>query len=258
MSGVEMRILVGRVKWTAPDGSWIICQGTRDSGEGAYSGAECPIIDSDPFAVTGPLGFVIEGDVVDVAGDWERHARYGWQFKAQRALPAINASDYAFMHWLQKFPNVGPRRAQTILKHFDGKENVAKVLETEPQRLAEISGITAARAAEIAEAYVETAGMREQIFFVAELDVGARAENDILRELGKRTKLEVEDDPYVLMTCGIPFHKVDKLALGKLKMKPDDDRRLAAVAAHALKQAAAEGHVWSTIDQLMKILTKNK
>lgn len=247
-----MRISVSRVRFTGNDGFRIV-SAVRDTGEDAYSGDACPLNDVRDFSVKGPLGDVSDGDVLDVHGDWKRDPKWGWQFTATAALPAVQASDTAFLAWLRKFNQVGPQRARQILKHFGSKEAVGEVLEHEPQRLTEIPGLTHERVAVIADEYTRIAGMRDSIFYVCELGLGARLEQRVLETFKNQLREAIENDPYVLMKVpGVGFYKADDIAR-KLGISAGDDRRCAAFAAFLVTEATRDGHVWSTLDELTEL-----
>lgn len=218
---------------------------------------DAPVAPGRPFTAKygGPaVASLRAGDFVQLTGEWVRDPRYGMQFRATGATPAIIASDEALVRYLERFPQVGPARAREILQVFGGREATMELLEVAPERLAEIKGITAERAQEIHEAYMSDAAIRESLLYLVELGVPSHAQSWILDRWGPATKEFVSEDPYVLMEAPrLGFRTVDEIAKKAQKVADDDPRRLAAFVYDLLSDAEQEGHVWSSIDDILAL-----
>lgn len=242
---------IQRVKWAKPDGSWVIATACLDSNQ---SGDTLPIwvSKSKPFSLCGPLGrSVATGDLFDAVVTVETNAKWGKQLKATLCERTVRADDRAIQSFLRGFQQIGPARARMITKHFGGFQGVIDVLDTNPERLAEIDGITPERATDIAAAYTAALGRRDALLFVTTLGLPQWLCVRVIDTMGGDARAAITEDPYALMDIrGVTFKTADELARNKFKVQPDDPRRVAAAADYVLQAATNDGHCYSTIDHL--------
>lgn len=258
----ELRVKVQYVKYAKPDGSWVIAEVLL---EGCSPPSDSPISAGRPFVVVGGLGSGLGvGDVLDVFGGFEKNDKYGWQFKADRAIPAIAGTDAGVLAFLRRFPQIGQRRAEEVLRVLGGKDAVLAALEHDPAKLTQVSGITLARAQEISEAYKATSTLKDSMLFLGALDLGPATEAAILEAYGEDTKTILLEDPFQLMADieGVGFKKADDIrgrvnriltGQGRPAIENNDPRRLAAAALHLIQEAEREGHTWSTEMDLLAL-----
>jgi exodeoxyribonuclease V alpha subunit len=86
---LDQRVLsveVAAVRWRAPDGAFAVLAGVSDEGE--------------EVVLVGALDHVHEGESVAVEGGWQRHARHGWRFVAERTRVQEPASEQALLAYL--------------------------------------------------------------------------------------------------------------------------------------------------------------
>lgn len=242
----RIRVKVQRVVFENPDGSFSVAR-VRYDGD---IPKDSPVCRDRDFSVVGPLGVVVAGDLIEASGHWN-DGKYGWEFKAIAAVPIVGATRQALHAYLSRFSQVGPRRAELILQHFGTRENVLKILEKEPEKLAEIPGLTAERAKEIGAEYLKDTELREVAMWLAELDLGETLTANILREWGVEAAVIIKDDPYELMSLpGIGFQRADSLAREKFGVAVDDPRRAAAAVLYLLDEEEhgfGGGHTWTAL-----------
>ena len=203
------------------------------------------------FAAVGSLGHLQPGDTIDVLGTWE-NAKYGWQLKAAGAVPVVGHNEQAMRAYLARFPQVGPRRAQDLLKTCGGRKGILEALEGKHfEKLAEVDGITIERASAICESYEADTELRECMLWLSELGLSSQMIADILDEWGAKATPILKDNPYVLMEIKrIGFARADDISLNQFKIEKHDPRRSAAAVLFILETVENEGHTWVDYDEL--------
>jgi len=203
--------------------------------------------------VVGAFPFVSEGEELHVYGTWSSHPSFGDQFKAdtfERARPATTA---AMLKYLSSgaVKGVGPATARRIIDTFGVQ--ALTVIENEPERLAQIKGITLEKAKEISTELKRVYGIRELMAFLGAY--GVRPEETVLvwKEYGEGSVNCIQDDPYCL--CGegldISFDIADSIA-ASMEMPHDDSGRVQAGVLYVLRHNLDNGHTCLPADKLCK------
>ncbi len=193
--------------------------------------------------VVGTIPLPSVGERLLVTGKWSAHASYGRQFEAEfleRLLPQTSQEILAFLS-SRVIKGIGPRTAARIVEHF-GEATLA-IMEREPERLSEISGISDAKAAAIGEAFRLQVGMRQLMEFFALHQLPAELAVRTYKIYGENTIELLYDDPYLLMDDGLeaPFGAVDRFAI-ELGVSGDDPRRIEAGIRFELHYNQSAGH----------------
>jgi exodeoxyribonuclease V alpha subunit len=195
--------------------------------------------------VTGhPLGIEV-GDTIEVEGTWTRHPRFGPQLKAFEIRVVAPSDALGVIEWMRsRLPNIGRKLATTIVERF-GVEGTWEVLEHAPERLVELSGITAERAQAIAIAYRLHLGERDRMVSLKKWGLSDRQIARVLEQWGERALDELRRDPYQLAehVDGFGFVRADDVAL-RMGLPRDHESRVRAWICHALDEAAHAGHVY--------------
>lgn len=201
--------------------------------------------------VVGSFPFVSEGEELRVYGTWTSHPAFGDQFKAEtfdRARPATTA---AMLKYLSSgaVKGVGPAMARRIIQAFG--EKALEVMENDPERLAQIKGITQEKAKEIGEELKRVYGIRELMMFLGAY--GVRPEETVLvwKQFGEASVACIQEDPYCL--CGegmdISFEIADAIAESMEKAR-DDTGRVQAGILYVLRHNLNNGHTCLPLDKL--------
>ena len=202
----------------------------REDGEG---GARC----------AGPLANVVEGQTITVSGRWTTHPRYGETFEAllyEQTVPTTVAGLRSFLS-SERFSEVPERSIQRVLTTFGS--GAGRVIEHEPERLAEAAGIPDDHAEELHRAWREGLVLAELVRLVEPcgwpMDV-ARAAH---ARFGADTVEVARANPYALLEAErVRFAHADRLA-SHLEIEATDPRRLSAGARAAVATARrSEGH----------------
>lgn len=203
--------------------------------------------------VVGAFPFVSEGEELRIYGTWQSHPSFGDQFKAEtfeRARPATTA---AMLKYLASgtVKGVGPALARRIIDTFGDK--ALEVMEKDPERLAQIKGITPEKAKVLGEELKRVYGIRELMMFLGAY--GVRPEETVLvwKQFGEASVACIQEDPYCL--CGegldISFDIADAIAESMEKPR-DDEGRVQAGALYVLRHNLNNGHTCLPADKLEK------
>ena len=179
--------------------------------------------------VVGTIPLPVVGERLMVTGKWGNHSSYGRQFEAEfleRLMPQTSVEILGYLS-SRIVKGIGPRLAARIVDHF-GDETLV-IMEREPGRLAEVSGISPNRAKLIGEEYRQRVGMRQLMEFFTLHHLPAELAGRTYKLYGETTVELLYDDPYLLMDDGLeaPFEAVDRFAI-ELGVAGDDPRRVEA------------------------------
>jgi len=232
---------VSRVVWSSADSDWAVLKVQAEGGEHVVVGALAALSDHDPDA---PVFATFEGR-------WTRHATHGEQFRADAFLIGSPKTLDGLRLYLAsaKVPGVGPAIAKRIVDRFG--EDVLRVLESEPERLAEVPGVGARRAAAVAEAWQADAQGRAVTILLQGLGVTPGRIARIRQRYGDRAFTIVQREPYRLgeEVRGIGFVLADRIARAQ-GIAPDDPARLRAAVRHVVRRAEDDGDCWVATAEL--------
>ena len=202
--------------------------------------------------VVGTIPLPVVGEQLMVTGKWGNHPSYGKQFEAEfleRMMPQTTSGILSFLS-SRTIRGIGPKMAARIVDHFG--EQTLQVMEREPVRLAEVTGISPQKAAEIGEAFRLQMGVRQLMEFFALHQLPAELAVRTYKIYGDAAVELLYDDPYLLMDEGLdaPFGAVDRFAI-ELGVAGDDPRRLEAGALFELNYNLSAGHSFLPQDKLI-------
>lgn len=183
------------------------------------------------------------GENVAMEGSWIEHARFGRQFDIQ-SLQVLQPTSVA---GIERFlasgavKGVGPVTAARIVEAFG--TDTLEILGTYPERLAQVRGISAKKAAAIGESYSQLSSLRELMLFLEAHGVSSGYAARLQAAYGDTAITRIKENPYSLATdiTGIGFKTADRIAMA-MGMEHDCEERLRAGIAYALTQAAGVGH----------------
>lgn len=193
--------------------------------------------------VVGELPMVSVGETVRLKGQWVEHATFGKQFKAtmcERYLPTDTTAIYRYLA-SGTLKGIGPALAMKIVQTFG--DGALTVLEKEPRRLSQISGISIKKAEELGEAFAAQFGLREVMLAFSEYGLTPSEAVRCFKRFGMKTIDTVRENPYVLCGTGlrIGFERADKIARS-LHCEPGDSRRLDAGLLFVMRHNTGNGH----------------
>ena len=219
--------------------------------ENGYCVLRLKAADGETVTVVGTIPLPTVGERLMVTGKWSSHPSYGKQFEAEfleRLMPQTTTEILQYLS-SRAIKGIGPKIASRIVEHFGDQTLV--VMEREPIRLAEVSGISDAKALAIGEEFRLQFGMRHLMEFFALHHLPAELAVRTYKVYGESTVELLYDDPYLLMDEGLdgPFGAVDRFAI-ELGVDADDPRRIEAGILFELRYNLSAGHSFLPEDKL--------
>ena len=202
--------------------------------------------------VVGTIPVPSVGERMMVTGKWSSHPSYGRQFEAEfleRLMPQTESEILSYLSG-RIIKGIGPVTATRIVRRFG--EQTLQIMEREPERLAEISGISKDKARAIGEEFRLRVGMRQLMEFFAMHQLPAELAVRTYKLYGESTVQLLYDDPYLLMDDGLeaPFGAVDRFAI-ELGVDGDDPRRVRAGILFELNYNLTAGHSFLPEEKLI-------
>lgn len=211
--------------------------------------------EDEQTTIVGYLPFIASGDNLKVIGNFVEHKKYGRQFKVETFEKLMPQTVGALEKYLANgnIKGVGEALAKRIVKKFG--EDTIQVFKTEPQRLAEIKGISENKALEIAESFLENWEVWQIVGFLEKFGIGAEFAKKVYELLGINAIEQIEKDPYILIDIarGVDFKQIDKMALD-LGISYDNEKRIRSGIKYALIRATYNGHACVIKENLIQFV----
>ena len=208
----------------------------------------------DLVTVVGHAAIISAGEWITASGEWINDRAHGQQFKARFLKTSAPSSIDGIEKYLGSgmIRGIGPVYAKKMVKAFG--EKVFDVIEAEPDRLREVTGIGAVRAKRITDAWAEQKIVREIMVFLHSHGVGTARAVRIFKTYGADAVQVMTENPYRLARDirGIGFKTADAIAM-KLGIEKTAMIRLRAGISYALTEAMDEGHCGLPTDQLIPL-----
>lgn len=193
----------------------------------------------------GTLHGVAEGIYVSAEGEYVEHPTYDLQFKFTSCEIKMPDDILSVEKYLGSgvIKGVGEALAKRIVKKF--RMDSLRIIEEEPERLAEIKGISERKAREIATSYNEKRDMQEALIFLTGLSIPVNLAVKIYNEYGDELYDVVKKNPYKIAEdiAGVGFRTADEIA-DRLGIGRDSDFRVRAAIMYALSGANGLGHMY--------------
>ena len=211
----------------------------------------------DLVTVVGHAAMVAPGEWITASGEWVNDRTHGQQFKAR----FMRTSEPSSVEGIEKYlgsgmiRGIGPVYARKLVRAFG--EKVFDVIEAEPERLREVTGIGKVRAKRITDAWAEQKVVREIMVFLHSHGVGTARAVRIFRTYGADAVEVMTENPYRLARDirGIGFVTADAIAM-KLGIAKTAMVRVRAGIGYALTEAMDEGHCGLPEEELGPLAAK--
>jgi len=201
--------------------------------------------DEEEITCVGSFPFISEGEFIHAMGSYTEHAVYGQQFLVESYDMKQPEDLYSVEKYLSSgaIKGIGAALATRIVKKF--KEDTFRIIEEEPERLAEIKGISERMARDIYSQFEEKRDMRSAMLFLQQYNITGNLAVKIYTEYGQRMYEILKVNPYRLAEdiSGVGFKTADEIAR-RMGIGSDSDYRVKAGIIYVLLQASGEGHVY--------------
>lgn len=201
----------------------------------------------------GSFHFINEGELLELTGEYVNHSVYGTQFKVSSHEVKEPEDLVSIERYLGSgaIKGVGAALAGRIVQKF--KEDTFRVIEEEPERLAEIKGISLRKAREIGIQVEEKKDMRRSMLYLQKYGISTTLAAKIYKAYGTKLYQVLEENPYQLADNieGVGFKTADEIA-ARIGIQPDSDFRIRSGLYYVLQQAAGEGHIYLPEDVLVR------
>ena len=205
----------------------------------------------EPLVCVGFLRDINEGEAVTLTGEYTEHQLYGQQFTVKEYESRIPEDGEAMIRYLGSgaVKGVGPALARRIVERF--KEDTFRIIEDEPERLAEVKGISAKKARDIAVRILEKKELRNAMLFLQKYGIGGALSLKVYKRYGEGLYRILSENPYRLAEDidGVGFKTADGIA-ERMGISPDSDHRVRSGVLFVLREALSEGHCYLPKDEL--------
>lgn len=194
-----------------------------------------------------------QGENISAEGEYIEHPVYGRQFKIQ-TYETVAPTDRAGMErYLGSgaIRGVGEALAARIVKKFG--DDTFQIIEEEPERLAEVKGISERKAQEIAVQMEEKKDLREALVYLQQYGISNTLAVKIYNTYGMEMYSVMRENPYRLAedVSGVGFRIADEIA-GRIGIHTDSDYRIRSGILYTLLQAVGEGHCFLPLELLLR------
>src|ERR1700686_735640 len=211
----------------------------------------------DLITVLGHAAMISAGEFVQASGAWQNDRTHGGQFRASflKAMPPTTTEGIEKYLGSGMIRGIGPVYAKKLVRAF--AEAVFEIIEQEPHRLREVTGIGPKRAERIIAGWAEQKVIREIMLFLHSNGVGTSRAVRIYKTYGAEAVQLISENPYRLARDirGIGFRTADQIA-AKLGIEKTALIRVRAGIAYALAEAMDDGHCGLPVEELVPLTEK--
>ena len=222
------------------------------NAENGYTVLRLLTEEGEIVTVVGCIPCVAPGEHLTVTGTWETHPQHGEQLRAEELERSLPEEEDEILAYLSSgiCKGVGPATARSIVERF-GLDTL-DILETEPERLQMIRGITAKKAMEIGAMFRQHMGLRRLMEFLSRYQLPPVLAIRLRQQYGEGALEMVRRNPYLLSddVCGVDFSVTDTMALS-MGFAEDCGERLRAAVTFELTFNENNGHVFLPRDKLL-------
>lgn len=202
------------------------------------------VSEGEEITCVGIFQYLNEGENIRAKGKYTRHPSYGQQFSVSFYETVIPQDSLAMERYLGSgaVKGIGAALASRIVRKFG--DDTLRIIEEEPERLAEVKGISEKKAREIAEQVEEKADMRKAMMFLQQYGISQTLGAKIYQQYKQDMYRILKENPYKMAEdiSGVGFKMADEIA-SRIGIHTDSDYRIRSGILYILLQATAEGHV---------------
>ena len=209
--------------------------------------------EEDEMTCVGTFSVISEGMYLKLRGEYVDHPTYGVQMKVESFEEQAPEDIQSIERYLGSgaIKGIGAALAARIVRRF--KEDTFRIIEEEPERLAEIKGISERKAMEISSQVEEKRELRQAMIFLQKYGISINLAVKIYHKYGSEIYSILQENPYRLADDiqGVGFKIADEIA-SRVGIRTDSDFRIRSGIQYALQQASGEGHTYLPKEELTK------
>ncbi len=213
----------------------------------------CLAVEGEEVTCVGMCRGLSQGETITAKGDYIEHPVYGAQFKISSYKVEVPKDSISMERYLGSgaVKGVGAALAARIVKKFG--DDTFRIIEEEPERLAEVKGISERKAQEIAVQMEEKRDLRDALVYLQQYGISNTLAIKIYNTYGMNLYGVLKENPYKLAEdiVGVGFKMADELA-EKIGIHTDSDYRIRSGIFYTLLQAVGEGHCYLPMDILLE------
>lgn len=211
------------------------------------------IAHEEELTCVGFFSDIVEGENIEAAGEYIEHPTYGRQFKVSSFEEKAPEDELAIERYLGSgaIKGIGIAMAARIVRKF--KKDTFRIIEEEPERLAEVKGISERKAMEIADQVNAKKDLRQAMIFLQQYGIHTNLAVKIYNTYGAEIYGILKENPYRLADDieGVGFKTADEIA-SRVGIRTDSDFRIRSGVLYALLQASGEGHTYLPMEELTR------
>lgn len=209
------------------------------------------ICDEEEVTCVGTFSDIAEGENIEAHGNYNDHPTYGRQFAVKSFEEKAPKDEMAIERYLGSgaIKGVGIALAARIVRRF--KSDTFRIIEEEPERLAEVKGISERKAMEIADQVNAKRDLRQAMIFLQQYGISTTLAVKIYNTYGQEIYGMLKENPYRMAddVDGVGFRTADEIA-SRVGIRTDSDFRIRSGIQYALLQASNEGHTYLPMPEL--------
>ena len=209
------------------------------------------ICDEEEVTCVGTFSDIAEGENIEAHGNYNDHPTYGRQFAVKSFEEKAPKDEMAIERYLGSgaIKGVGIALAARIVRRF--KSDTFRIIEEEPERLAEVKGISERKAMEIADQVNAKRDLRQAMIFLQQYGISTTLAVKIYNTYGQEIYGILKENPYRIAddVDGVGFRTADEIA-SRVGIRTDSDFRIRSGIQYALLQASNEGHTYLPMPEL--------
>ncbi len=212
------------------------------------------LCEGDPLTVVAVTADIAPGEELELTGRYDTHATYGRQFRADRVIRTMPSGAAAILKYLSAgaVRGIGPATARRLVERFG--DQTLEVLGSDPDRVAEVKGITRSKAREISAEFKKRAGFQEVMLYLSKFDVSPEEAMRAYKTYGKAACDIIGSNPYALCAEGIrfSFERADAIA-EQAGLGAENPHRIMAGIEYILRHNLGNGHTCLPRGKLMSV-----
>ena len=206
---------------------------------------------NEDITCVGVFNYISAGEFITAQGDFVKHSVYYMQFSIKSYEFKAPEDAKSVKRYLSSgaIKGIGEKLAESIVKEFG--DDTFRIMEEEPERLAEIKGISQKKAMDIAAQLLEKRDMRKAMIFLQNFGISMKLANKIYARYGPGIYTIIKENPYKLADDieGVGFKTADEIE-ARTGIRVDSDFRIKSGIFYVLMQAVSQGHIYLPMQEL--------